>query len=121
MCILESGKKVRKYQPEVKPNMDYLGAHNVLLFKQLRKMGFCKDGKTWRESSEWLAWRKLFQERPDLGTFIASNRFVELANMFGLDNATMIWKCGKAETVPGLEYLMKAKHLDRCRLRAEKN
>lgn len=121
MCILESSKKIRKYQPQVKQNMDYLGAHNVLLFKQLRKMGFCKDAKDWKQSQEWLLWRSLFQDRPDLGTMIACFRFVELANKHGIDNATMIWKCGKVETVPGLEYLMKAKHLDRCRLRAELN
>lgn len=111
MCQLESSKKIRKYQPEVKQNMDYLGAHNVVLFTVLTRDGLINDADRWQDSQEWLLWRKFFQNRPDIGTLTASKQFVHLVDRCGLDDATERWKTGTVGTVRGIEYLMKARWL----------
>ena len=107
MSVLESSKKVRKYQPQVRQNMDYLGTHNVCLFAQLRREGLIWDAKTWQTSAQWQAWRQLFQERPDIGTLYAARHFLHLKRKVGRDRAVELWKAGKSGTVPGLLYLMR--------------
>lgn len=111
MCQLESGLKVRKWFPLVKPNMDCSGAHNDLLCQELYREGFITDSKHWKHSKQWLSWRKLFQQRPDIGTMVAAKAFSRLADKFGLDNAVQMWKTGKTGTVPGLNYLMQVRAL----------
>ena len=103
MCMMESSLKVRKYFPEVKQNMDYLGAHNNLLKRGL--------GELLDINHPWLYWKKRFQDQPEEGTAIAVKVFKRLVEKNGLDNAVQLWKVGKVGTVRGLEYLMQVKAL----------
>lgn len=105
MCMLESSFKVRKYFPEVKNNMDYLGAHNDLLFEQLKFENYIVDAKTWRKSGHWRTWRKTFQREPELGTMYACKAFArKVPGWGGTDEAVQCWKCGKVGAVRGLEW-----------------
>lgn len=110
MCALESSMKVRKYNPEVKNNMDYLGTHNDLLFEQLKHEDYIVDAKSWRKSNHWKNWRKTFQSNPELGTHYACKAFVRKSVKWGgIDEACEYWKCGKVGSVRGIEYLMQVK------------
>lgn len=106
LCVAESSKQVRKYQPWVKQNMDYLGSHNVVQFKELRFEGFITDAKRWQDSRQWLAWRKFFQDRPDIGTIYAARWFCRLVKWHGLNGAIEMWKTGTTGTIAGIEYRM---------------
>lgn len=109
MAVLESQLRVRKYFPYAKQNMDLLGTHNDVLCLELWREGYITDSKEWKKSKQWPMWRKLFQQRPDIGTYFACKAFVRLADRFGLDNSVQMWKEGKTGTIPGLLYLMKVR------------
>lgn len=109
MAICESQLRVRKWFPYAKQNMDILGTHNDVLCLELWREKKITDSKYWRKSQQWIAWRKFFQERPDVGTLIACRAFVRLADRFGLDNAVQMWKEGHTGNLPGLLYLMQVR------------
>lgn len=107
MCMMESSLKVRKYFPEVKQNKDYLGIHNNLFIQELKKQGFINP------KDNWIYWKKRFQQSPEEGTAFGTKAFIRLVEKHGIDNAIMIWKTGKTNTVPGLEYLNSVKCLSK--------
>jgi hypothetical protein len=111
MCQIESGMKVRRWYPDVKPELDAAGTHNDLLCLELHREKLVTDSWRWRKSKQWPQWYKLFQQRPDVGTMIAARAFSRIVNECGLDNAVQIWKTGKVGTIRGLVYLMKVKQL----------
>lgn len=111
ICQYETSLKIRHWYPEVKPNMDGAGTHNDLLCLELYREGLITDSKKWKKSRQWHNWRKLFQERPDIGTMISARAFSRLADKIGLDRAIPVWKTGRTNTVPGLLYAMQVKSL----------
>ena len=106
MCQLESGMKCRKWFLDVKQNMDCAGTHNDLLCLELYREGLITDSKYWRNSRQWRGYRKLFQQRPDIGTMVSAKAFSRLADKVGLENAIQTWKTGRTGTVPGILYEM---------------
>lgn len=102
--VKESSLQVRKYQPWVKQNKDYLGCHNEIFFCELRAQGMldrfkrkgCKErGPTcWTpEARDWLTFLTL---HPEIGTLLACLWFCRLLGKDGgnLEHTVRRWKGG---------------------------
>ena len=111
ICQKESGMKVRRWYPEVKPCLDAAGTHNSLLCLELYREKFITDNWRWRKSLQWPAWYKLFQERPDIGTLIAARAFYRIVEKCGLENAIEIWNMGHVGTPVGMKYAATVRQL----------
>lgn len=111
ICQVESQMKVKHWFPDVHQNMDAAGTHNNTLCLELWREGLINDSRDWRKSRQWVLWRRLFQQRPDIGTMFAARAFTRLADSYGLENTVQIWKTGKVGTVPGILYKMEVDNL----------
>lgn len=105
ICVKETGLKIRKFNPEVKQNMDLAGTHNNVLLQQLHRECLILDKSDWRNNQEWMYWRRFFQKHPEFGTYHSAKHFRHLCKNRKVDNVIQIWKVGRTGTIPGLTYL----------------
>lgn len=101
IAVKETSLRMRKYQPEVKQNKDYLGAHNEVYFSELKAQGLIGDyrikGKSrgpncWTpEAREWLT---TLSDNPEFGTMLMSMWFMRLVRKNGMDYRKTVkqWK-----------------------------
>lgn len=110
IALLESSLQVRAWEPKVKQNTDYLGAHNTVLYAELKRRGLVA-GNSWKTDKKWPVYKAFFKRRPDIGTGMATAWFAKGAVVKGIDNQVQIWKTGKVGDVNGLAYLMQVRSL----------